>query len=175
MLIDFWNTIKPWLDGLGYLTTIIVIVTTIAGVLVWIKGLLPALIRLGLGFSRRKIVVFATGDEFNALKSLLIDSKLFSEKNIQQVQNTQNLGRAEGVTLFLVFWPDWKNNISKIIEKKLDGTGMVVYAPYDSTNKIPNETMKELDKHRNVTVTNFRGRLLNDIVVTMITTDHKVK
>ena len=35
--------------------------------------------------------------------------------------------------------------------------------------------MSLLDKKRNVVVNNFRGRLLNDIVVSMITTSYEKK
>ncbi len=68
-----------------------------------------------------------------------------------------------------MYWHDWANGISEILSKKPDKCAMVVYAPYDK-GKIPDEQMKNLDGTRHTAVTNFRGRLLNDIVTAMITT-----
>jgi hypothetical protein len=46
---------------------------------------------------------------------------------------------------------------------------MIVYAPYNK-GRIPDDQMENLDGKRNTSVTNFRGRLLNDVVTAMITT-----
>ena len=57
---------------------------------------------------------------------------------------------------------------------KADGTALIIYAPQEH-GFIPKETMALLDKKRNVVVNNFRGRLLNDIVASMITTSYERK
>ena len=79
---------------------------------------------------------------------------------------SKDIGKAENVSLFLVFWTDWESEIDSILDKKEDKTALIIYAPPRS---IPQEQMVSLDDQRNVTVTNFRGRLLNDIVVSIIT------
>jgi len=68
-----------------------------------------------------------------------------------------------------VFWPDWSDSLADILNKKPDECALIVYAPY-GRGRIPDEQMKQLDGTRNTAVTNFRGRLLNDIVTAMITT-----
>ena len=163
------ETIKIFLDFAGYISTIIVIVGIIAGVVVWFSGISPALYRLGNGLAKRKIAVFAKNDNAVSLKSLLIDSKLFKQKNIFEITCKDDVGKAEEASVYLVHWHDWANDISEILSKKPDKCAMVVYAPYDK-GKIPDEQMKNLDGKRHTAVTNFRGRLLNDIVTAMITT-----
>lgn len=59
-----------------------------------------------------------------------------------------------------------------ILFMKPDECALVVYAPYDQ-GRIPDEQMKKLDGKRHTAVTNFRGRLLNDIVASMITTSYE--
>lgn len=163
------ETIKTLLDFMGYISTIIVIVGVIAGVIVWLRGISPALYRLGNGLAKRKIAVFAKNDNAVSLKSLLTDSKLFKQKNIFEIICKGDIGKAEEASVYLVHWHDWADDISEILSKKPDKCAMVVYAPYDK-GKIPDEQMKNLDGKRHTAVTNFRGRLLNDIVTAMITT-----
>lgn len=163
------GTIKTILDFISYISTIIVIVGAITGVIIWIRGISPALYRLGNGLAKRKIVIFAKGDNAVSLKSLLTDSKLFRQKNISEITCKEDVGKVEEASVYLVYWHDWANDISEILSKKPDKCAMVVYAPYDK-GKIPDEQMKNLDGKRHTAVTNFRGRLLNDIVTAMITT-----
>ncbi|TRZ50853.1 MAG: hypothetical protein D4S01_05910 [Dehalococcoidia bacterium] len=163
------ETIKIILDFSGYISTIIVIVSVIVGVIIWVRGISPALYRLGNGLAKRKIAIFAKGDNAVSLEGLLMDSKLFRQKNILKVISKEDVGKAEEASVYLVYWHDWANDISEILNKKSDKCAMVVYAPYDK-GKIPDEQMKNLDGKRHTAVTNFRGRLLNDIVTAMITT-----
>ncbi len=62
----------------------------------------------------------------------------------------------------------------QIRDIKKDGEALVIYAPR-SGGPIPENIMSELDTKRNVTVVNFRGRLLNDMVTAMITTGYTKK
>lgn len=159
------------LDYLSYAATILVLVTTVIAFIAWFKGILPALIRLGNGLSKRKIAIFAKSDTLSSLTSLLTDSGLILAKNIVHIAKEDDFGKAEGSTLFLAYWPDWKSKIIEIMNKKRDGEALVIYAPY-AEGRIPDEVMAELDRNRNVTVVNFRGRLLNDIVTAMITSGY---
>src|SRR6266849_5551180 len=95
------------LDWVGRVTALIFLVTLVLVIYGWFKGILPAVIRLGNGFSKRKIAIFAKGDNLVSLKALLLDAGLFNEKNIIDISSDNDFGRAERATLFLVFWHDW--------------------------------------------------------------------
>jgi hypothetical protein len=138
----------------------------------WLRGISPALLRLGNGLAKRKIALFAKSDNASSLKHLLMDSKLFKAKNIIEICQVNDIGRAERATMFLVFWHDWASDIGKILSIKPDECALIVYAPYDQ-GRIPDAQMKDLDGKRHTAVTNFRGRLLNDIVASMITTSYE--
>lgn len=159
------------LDWIGRITSLIFIITLILGVVAWFRGILPALIRLGNGLSRRKIVIFAKGDHLRSLEASLLDSKLFDKKNVIDISDLSDFGRAEQGTLFLVYWDDWQDKITEILKRKKDFTAMIVYAPI--MNSIPRDKMEELNNERNVVVANLRGRLLNDIVSSLITTSYQ--
>jgi len=160
------------LDSVSRISTVIVIIGVIFVIISWLRGISPALWRLGNGLARRKIAIFAKSDNLSSLKSLLIDSKLFSEKNIVPIINKDDVGKSEKATLFLVYWPDWKDDINTILDKKSDGVALIVYAPQE-LGIISGDAVKKLNEKRNVVLTNFRGRLLNDIVVSMITTSYE--
>lgn len=165
------NTFLEIIAIIGIIETILLVVGGAWAVILWFKGILPVLLRLGNGLAKRKIAVFAKNDNQSSLKKLLLDSKLFNEKNICEITKKEDIGIAEQASLFLVFWHDCKDYIDDIIRKKLDVNALIVYAPRN-LGSIPEQQLNELDACRNTAVTNFRGRLLNDIVTAMITTGY---
>lgn len=152
---------------IDHINVLIFISIIILGFIAWTKGIFPVLIRLGIGLARRKIAIFAN-TEFSSLQSLLIDSKLFNKKNITDIPSVKDIGKADKATVYLVSWADWQNNIDDILNKIKDETALIIYAPPSAI-----KDMSKLDKNRHTVVSNFRGRLLNDIVISMITTSYE--
>src|SRR6266699_1803730 len=106
------------LDWIGRVTTALFVIALLAGIYGWSTGIIPAMVRLGNGVAKRKIAIFAKGDQFISLKDLLVDSKLFKAKNIIQVSTKNDFGRAEQSTLYLIYWPDWQNELDDILRSK---------------------------------------------------------
>ncbi len=165
------ETFINFLNFLGYITTVIVIAQVVLAIVAWVKGIFPALLNLGNGLSKRKIAIFAKSDTLSSLNSLLLDSGLFKESNITKITKVDDFGKSEQSTLYLVYWPDWKDHMIEIRNLKKDNEALVIYAP-SSGGMIPEDIMSELDKKRNITVVNFRGRLLNDLITAMITSGY---
>ena len=163
------QTIRSVLEAVGYGSTIIVIGATVAAVVLWVRGIAPVLLRLGTGLARRKIAIFAKGDMAISLRSLLLDSRLLKERNLIAIGDEGDIDKGRAATLFVVYWPDWSESIDEILRQKTDDAAMIVYAPQDK-GFIPKEVMATLNGKRNVMVCNLRGRLLNDVVGSMITT-----
>ncbi len=166
------ETVKTILAVVGMLHSIVLILAVVYAVALWTRGIFPALLRLGNGLAKRNIAVFATPENSASLRRLLLDSGLFKSKNILEIARPEDIGVAERATVYLVFWPDWSGGINEILNKKPDRCALIVYAPRDR-GQIPENMMKELDGHRHTAVTNFRGRLLNDIATAMITTSYE--
>ncbi len=160
------------LDWVGYATTVYFLLTLALGLYVWFKGILPALVRLGNGLSRRKIAIFAKGDNLKTLMNLLEDTKLFNKRNMIDISSFGDFGRAERATVFLIFWDDWQIEIEEILRATKDSTALVVYAP-KGPGSIPTNIFEKLNSKRNVMLSNFRGRLLNDILVSLMTTGYQ--
>lgn len=165
--VQIWKIVRA-------ISPAIVAVTTFAGIWLCVSGFIPVLVRLGNGLKKRKIAVFAKGDMRDSLLALFADSKLFNTKNIICVTHEGDFGRAEGASVFLVHWPDWPNEMARIIALKKDAAPLVVYAP-QGKGPVPPETIALLEQLRNVTLANLRGRLLNDVVVSLITSAYAKK
>jgi hypothetical protein len=147
------------------------LIALIWGVISWLRGTLPTLIRLGNAISTRKIAIFASVNHLGTLKGLLLDSKLFKEKNLLEISEEDDFGRAERAKLWLIFWPDWKDSIAQILSLHKDNTALIVYAP-EGPRSVPDDKLGELNKKRHITLVNARGRLLNDVFTSLITTGH---
>ena len=149
------------LAGIAYLT------------IAFFLGIWPVWFSLGIGLSNRKIAVFAD-NKFNELKALLVESGIFKEKNITQIFHDGEVKKASEITLMLVYWKDFKKEINDIIDNKKHSAALIVYAPHEDGRLSPDE-MNKLSSHRNTILVTFKGRLLNDIVSSMITTAYKKK
>jgi hypothetical protein len=168
VIIDFFN--HPFFVIVGGITTMIAIIGFIYAIFFVIKGIFPVWYRLGMGLSKRKIAIFAE-QEFNNLKDILIDSQIFEAKNIIKIDK-QSIKKAESITLLLVHWKSFENEIEDILKMKKDSDALIIYAPQDE-GFIDKTVLAKINLDRNVIIVNFRGRLLNDILTSMMTTSYE--
>jgi len=168
----FMQQFIEYLNIVGIIESVVLVAGIGYAIYLWLSGIAPAILRLGNGLAKRKIAIFASGDNLNSIRGLLLDSKLFKAKNIRDIPQIRDIEAADGASVYLVYWPDWSSHIDAVLDRKPDASALIVYQPYDQ-EKIPIEQMKKLDGRRHTAVTNFRGRLLNDIVTSMITTSHE--
>ncbi|WP_028585089.1 hypothetical protein [Desulfogranum mediterraneum] len=166
-IIDFFN--HPFFICVGGVMTAIAVISFIITLLIVAKGIIPVWYRLGMGLAKRKIAILADAQSQD-LKDLLIDSKLFNEKNIFQVNN-ESLKKAESATMILVHWKPFESRLDEILSIKKDSDALIIYAP-QKEGFINDEEMTKLSSQRNTIIVNFRGRLLNDIYTSMITTSY---
>jgi len=170
IIIDFFN--HPVFIVLGGISTLVTLIAVLYGIYLFARGIFPVWYRLGVGLSKRKIAVFAE-TEYEGLQKMLVDSGLFQKSNVIKILKS-NLKTAEKYTLFLVHWKSFESEIEKILAMKDDSTALIVYAP-QSEGFIDKVVMEKINQERNSIVVNLRGRLLNDVIVSMITTGYKTK
>jgi hypothetical protein len=154
--------------------TVIIILILIWRFLHWIRGISPVLFRLGKGLAHKKIAVFAGSEHLTSIINMLSDSGIFPNKNVISVSDKSEISRAETASLYLVHWKSFEEHIDAILTMKKDKVGLVVFAP-QGEGPISGEKMGVLSNTRNTSVTNFRGRLLSDILVSMMTTGYSHK
>ena len=141
-----------------------------ATIYLFLKGVIPVLYRLGMGLSKKKIAIFAQDSEFNELKRLLLQSEIFKEKNIIQITKN-NIEAASGLNVFLVYWKDSKEIFDQIKVRKSKDTPLIIYAPPQDPS-VDEENMCVINNTMNAILVRFKGRLLNDILVSLMTTSY---
>lgn len=164
-IIDFFN--HPFFIIVGGISTVIALIAFIYSAYIIFAGIIPVWIRLGKGLSNKKIAVYADL-EFENLKDLLLDSGLFKQKNIERI-SANALKKGERHTMMLINYIEFSDKISEILKYKKDSDSLIIYAP-QKDGRIDQHIMDEINENRNSIVVNFRGRLLNDIITSMITT-----
>lgn len=175
-MYQFFN--HPFFIVFGGITATIAIVVFLLNILFWILGIAPLLKRLGYGRWFRKIVIVANDDYYSSLKGDLVDSGIFRKKNILQI-NSQTISKVKDENLLLVHYQSFDETVIKtILANKKSNAGMIFYYPGFSPKdgkEIPNGLKEQISNTENTTIVNFRGRLLNDIITTLITTSYGKK
>jgi hypothetical protein len=166
-IVQFFN--HPFFIIFGGIATLLSVIGIIVIAVMVIRGVFPVWYRLGLGLSNRKIAIFAV-TEFEALKSMLVDSKLFQEKNIIRIDKKE-LKKAHSYSLLLVHWKPFEKEMKDILNLKRDNAALIIYTPQNE-GFIEKEMLEKINLERNAIIVNFRGRLLNDILTSMITTSY---
>jgi hypothetical protein len=168
-MIDYLKIV--W-DIASFISTALVILSTLIAIYYCARGFVPVLIRLGNGLWKRRIALFASGDNLTSLKALLDDSRLFNKSNIKCISSAQDLEKAESADVFIVHWQDFNKYLDDVLKLKKERTALIIHAP-PGQGAIPQDDMKKLELKKHVVVNNFRGRLLNDIVTSMITSGYE--
>ncbi len=165
-IFEYGPIVLRWVFiALGGFTTIMLLIGAI-------RGIIPVLWRLGKSLYNRRIALYAE-NEATTLKLTLIDSKLFKEKNIDVI-GKKELAKGRDHSMMIVYYPDFKDSILDIISLKNDSDALIVYAP-SSEGRIDDEILNAINAQRNSIIVNLRGRLLNDILTSMITTNYAKK
>lgn|GEM_PF-299964 len=173
-IYQFFN--HPFFIIVGGMSTLIAVGGLLLVLIFWFLGITPLLWRLGLGRWLRKIAIAANDEIYNSLRTDLVDSGIFRKGNISQI-STNRLSKVKDHSLILVHYQSFtEEEIRQLLDDKKSASGMVFYFPEfnpSAVKKIPDTMVQAIGKKENTTVVNFRGRLLNDIITTLITTSYE--
>lgn len=169
-ITDFYS--HPFFIIFGGITATIIVIGFVLNIILWALGIGPLLWRLGLGRWMRKITIVADAEHYSQLKKVLVDSGVFREGNISQINN-QSIAEVKDRGLLLVHYQSFTSDqIKEILANKKSQAGMVFYFPQTDGTRIPDDIFKQITEKENTTIVNLRGRLLNDVVTTLITTSY---
>lgn len=157
--------IKELLDWFGYISSVIVILGAVWCVILWLRGIIPLSIRAGR-IRQNGVAIFASPANYSELKDSMDGTKLFGKNSFKDVSTVNNIDASDGHNIFVVNWADWGNDMDAVLAKKKTDTGIIVYAPYPV--RIADADMAKLQSKNFVTVTNFRGRLITDLLAMAI-------
>lgn len=173
-IYQFFNS--PFFVIWGGVSVSLIVLGVLINIILAAVGVAPLLWRLGYGRWFRKIAIVANSAHYEDLKTDLVNSGIFRRGNIFPISN-QNLAKVKDADLLLVHYKSFtETEIKTILSNKRSQSGMIIYFPeFSHKNKISDEMSKEIGVKENTTIVNFRGRLLNDIVTTLITTSYEKK
>lgn len=160
-----FNNIVGFINNYGTFATALVLLAVIWRIIRWFRGVVPLAIRAG-NIRGNHIAVFAKSDNYTELIASLDSTRLYNPKKFTQIPKVDSLDSSDGKNIFIVSWEDWGDDIQKILDKKTPKTGIVIYA---KPGIIPPDTMNMLQTYNFVTVTNFRGRLMTDLLTMALT------
>lgn len=172
--MNLLNFLTTFVNIVGALTTVFAVCLFIWAVISWILGVYPLFLRLGFGRWARKIAIVANDNMYSTLKTDLVDTGVFREKNIYQIKE-EALSKVKETTLALVHYQSFtEDQIKTILSNKKSNAGFVFYFPEFTPPSvvISQEMMKAINNQQFTTIVNMRGRLINDIVTTLLSTSY---
>jgi hypothetical protein len=164
-IIDFFN--HPVFIIVGGLTVVFAAIGVIYRVVCITLGVTPLVFRIGKAIWRRKVAIIGTFEAFSSLKDCITDTDIFNQNNVIHIP-IDNIDKAKEHTILLVDWETSGILIDQIfVARKNHNTAVIIFAKAGS---IPHDKMAEIANKSNTVVVNFKGRLLNDILNSLITT-----
>lgn len=132
-------------------------------------GLAQATWRFGLALSWKKVYVFGAPDDFATIQSDLVDSGLIRKKNIESIAHGR---QADIDKALLIVYACKKENgrfLDEVLKRKKSRCGLIVYCP-SGPKALAQEQITKINDAPFTTVCNFRGRLVNDVLLMMLST-----
>ena len=166
--------IRHFLEVVGLITTLGAVLLFIWSIISWFLGVAPLFYRLGFGRWSRRIAIVANDEMYSSLKSDLIDTGIFRKKNIFQVKKG-SLSKIKHINLALIHYQSFSvEEVDQILADKSANAGFVFYFPEFTPphTVIPQDVMGRINNHPFTTIVNMRGRLTNDILVTLLSTSY---
>lgn len=166
--------LRLFLEAVGGLVTVFSIGLFIWAIISWLMGIFPLFLRLGFGRWSRKIKIAARNEMYTSLADDMKKTGIFRKENIEQI-TSNSLAEIEDAGLALVHYQSFtEEEIRRMISIKKSSAGFIFYFPEFNppTNVIPTEMLKVINNEPFTTVVNFRGRLMNDIVTTLLSTSY---
>ena len=155
------------METISLILTVWGISTLLVTILLFIWGMLPVLWRFGNALVHKKIAIYASGDNGSDLEELIKEMKIF-KGGIQLVRNKNSIENGENADIHLVRWSDSKDFFDQIIKKKKKDSAIIVYCPHED-GQLNQKAIEVLNTYKHAVLVNFRGRLLNDIITSLIT------
>ena len=106
------------IEIVGAFTTVFAILLFVWAVISWFMGVFPLFLRLGFGRWKRKIAIVASDEKYSSLKSDLVDTGIFREKNIYPIKS-DSLAKIKEATLALVHYQSFtEDEIKTVLSNK---------------------------------------------------------
>lgn len=128
--------------------------------------------RFGLALYGKKIMIVANDEDFRDLKEDISDSGLIKSRNIQRISEKQLAKTKNALLLIIVYGYLDKDDFKSVVTRKSARCGLIIHCPPEK-GRIKDDEMDLLSNTAFTTLCNFRGRLVNEVLITMLSTSFK--
>jgi hypothetical protein len=162
-------------DSIPVLGGLISVSGSIWGLYKWFTDSWPLFFRLSHPKTKKIAIHSNDGNEIRKIRLSLKSSGLYVEKNIQSVSFSDTVCIKDS-DVHLIDWeslrltekPDeWIMNLLKN-QRKSEKSAAIVYAP---DKRLPDDLYADIAEMPNVSVCNQRGRMTNDVLVSILVAD----
>lgn len=170
-MLDAVTTVLGYLDllmrALGFMALVAIAGGAIAGVT-------QALWRFGLALFGKKILIIASEEDYSYIREDLVNSGLIKPRNIEYVSK-KYLGKTRDALLLIVVHGVLNSDELKyVVREKSSRCGLIVYCPPEK-GRIGQSEMELLSSTSFTALCNFRGRMVSDVLLMMLSTSFKRK
>ena len=161
--------IKIAVSIFGFLALLVIIIGTIAGItqVAW---------RFGLALFGKKVIIVADDSAYKDLKEDFTYSGLIKEKNIIQASTNHLEKTKDALLIIIVYGYLNEDDFKQVVSNKKGRCGLIVYCPPNkdcALGRLSEEEMELVSKSTFSALCNFRGRLVNDVLLMMLSTSFK--
>jgi hypothetical protein len=165
MLESLSEILRNWVFSVrGAALTVFAALSAFFAAIIFFVYLIPVLWRLAKGLHGRHIAIVGSMDDYSEIKEALIASNLFRKNRITHI-GLNSIDRVEKFSLIIFVWD--QNKSKEVICRKKSDAALIIYAPAKS---IDEDSLQKISKRPNTIIVNYRGRLVNDVFVCMMTT-----
>jgi hypothetical protein len=157
----------------GFILSYVLLI--ISALIIWAQGAIKPLYRLGFGLSKRSISILADGRTYNEIATDLKNTKIFKDKLIERLAKPTDISRKDLVIISPSFFDGQSQEdvnealLECIKNQKETSSALLIY----TVIWLDNNVKDAINKESNTILVNMRGRLVNDVLATLMTTDSK--
>lgn len=171
-MLDLIASVWTALCNLSAIPFIIGIIVFVIAALGAFWRVVKALWRFGLALHGKKIYIVSDDDSYQTLSEDLSDSGLLKKKNLTHI-NKHSFNKKNGALLLIVQHGYLETEDLRLLLKNKDARcGAIVYCP-PGAGRLENAELDLLNSVSFTTLCNFRGRLVNDVLLMMLSTSFK--
>lgn len=164
---QFVAAISAFFSLIGPIGTIASLALAIGFVVLGVMGLVKPAYRFGIGIAWKKVFIVADGNTRQELQGDLERSGIIRKRNILEKTDGQISDLAAARLIILEYGYLGEEKIQNIVSNKCSDCGVLIYA---KPREISDESMSRLNRSQHVSVVNLRGRLVNEILLLLIST-----
>lgn len=159
--------ISAFFSLVGTIGTIVSWALAIGFIFLAVMGLVRPAYRFGKGIAWKKVFIVADSNTRQELKGDLERSGIIRKRNILEKTDGQISDLTTARLIILEYGYLGEEKIQEIVSSKCSDCGVLIYA---KPKEISDESMSQLNRSQHVSVVNFRGRLVNEILLLLIST-----